>query len=77
MLNLYRSNLAGTLSGNPNDVIVEKEGEEDGSEGVSIGSAGSLGQPRNNRWQPVWATCDTTSDGTKLNFKIFSMSESF
>uniref|UniRef100_A0A0A9WQ18 Usher syndrome type-1G n=1 Tax=Lygus hesperus TaxID=30085 RepID=A0A0A9WQ18_LYGHE len=57
-----RTNLAGTLSGTPSDVIIEKEGEEDGSEEASIGSAGSLGQPRNNRWQPSWAACDTTSD---------------
>ncbi|BES98340.1 ANK [Nesidiocoris tenuis] len=56
-----RANLAGTLSGNPGDVIIEKEVEEDGSEGASIGSAGSLGQPRNNRWQPSWVV-DTTSD---------------
>ncbi|KAK9500378.1 hypothetical protein O3M35_001656 [Rhynocoris fuscipes] len=59
-----RSNLAGTLSGPLNEVILEKETDQEGECGseTSIGSVGSLAN-RNKPAQPAWLADDiTTSD---------------
>lgn len=55
-----RVNLAGRLSGSPEDALCEKE--EEGSSASSIGSAGSLAK---RHWQKQRQIEDdiTTSDG--------------